>query len=182
MVDVHTGEQVDVRVAGRAMHRPVLGQLLVGREDLFDDDPRPHERLVQSLEVFTRIGEAVGMVDAQAIDAAVAREAADQSVRRLEHGAVLDAHAREIGDLEEAAIVDLVRGDAPVREAVVLLLQYPVQRHRILDGAGFEAAGALRVQREAVIEVAHAPAPALALQLELARFQRLAVVSSEHRQ
>jgi hypothetical protein len=41
---------------------------------------------------------------------------AHQRVRGLEHRAVLLAHAGEIGDLEEAPVVDVVRAHAPERE------------------------------------------------------------------
>ena len=80
------------------------------------------------------------MVDAHAVDAAAAfselpapfGKARDQPVRRLEHGAVLDLHAGEIGDLEEAPVVDLVGGDAPERQPVVLLLEQAMERERVL--------------------------------------------------
>ena len=182
LVDVDAGEEIGVAVAGRAVHRPVRGQVLVLRQDLLHHDPRAHERLVQALEVFARIGEAVRVVDAQPIDAAALCQAADQRMRRLEHRAVLDAHAGEVRDLEEAPVVDLVGGHAPVGEPIVLLLEQAVQRERVFHRARLERARALRVERKAVIEVAHAPAAALVLELELARFQRFAVVLAQHRQ
>jgi len=54
-------------------------------------------------------------------------------VRRLEHRAVLDADAGEVGDLEEAP--ELISSDhAPVGEPVVLALEQPVQRHGSFSG------------------------------------------------
>ncbi|OLC69970.1 MAG: hypothetical protein AUH79_00540 [Betaproteobacteria bacterium 13_1_40CM_4_64_4] len=99
-------------------------------------------------------------------------------MRRLEHRAVLDADAGQVGDFEEAPIVDLIRRHPPVREPVVLPLEQPMQRHGIFHG--LQIPGGARIEREAVVEVAHAPAPAFVLQLELSRFQRLAIVLAQH--
>ena len=121
------------------------------------------------------------MVDAHAVDAAAFRQARHQAVRGLEHRAVLHAQAGEIGDLEEAPVVDLVGRDAPERKPVVLLLEQAVQRERVLGG-GLQADLAFRVEREAVVEVAHAPLARLAVALDLQLLQRFAVVLAEHRQ
>src|SRR4051794_41959849 len=64
----------------------------------------PDARLAQPLEVAGRVGEPVGMVDAQPVDEAVAHEADRQAVRLLEHLGILLAHAGEVVDVEEAAV------------------------------------------------------------------------------
>ena len=60
------------------------------------------------------------MVDAQALNALVGDHREDQLVRACEYLRVFDAQAGEVVDVEEAPVVDLVRGDAPVCEPVVL--------------------------------------------------------------
>ena len=71
------------------------------------------------------------MVDAQAIDAPAPREARNERMRGREHLGVLGPQAGEVGDLEKPAVIDLVRGDAPVSEPVMLLLEKPVQRQAV---------------------------------------------------
>ena len=46
-----------------------------------------------------------------------------QPLRRLEHGAASMRSAASVVDVEEAPVVDLVGGDAPVREPLGLLLE-----------------------------------------------------------
>jgi len=60
-------------IAGRARARPVGGKLLVTLEDLLHHDPRARGRF-QACKVAARIGEAVGMVDAQAVHPALSHE------------------------------------------------------------------------------------------------------------
>jgi hypothetical protein len=67
-----------------------------------------------------RIGEAVGMVDAQAVRLALRDELHHAPMRRREDVLALGAQAGEIVDVEEAAVVDVVGGHAPEREAVGL--------------------------------------------------------------
>src|SRR5678815_1599899 len=112
------------------------------------------------------------MVDAHAFDRLALRQARDQAVRGREHLRVFGAHRREVGDLEETAIVDLVGGDAPVREPVMLLLEDPMDRKRI------SGTRRLAPQRKGVIEISDA----LVSYFYFTRFQRLAVVAAEHRQ
>src|SRR5581483_4629439 len=50
-----------------------------------------------------------------------------EAVCRLEYRLVLHAQCRKIVDVEEAAVIDLVRGNAPVREPVGLILEQPMQ-------------------------------------------------------
>ena len=96
-------------VAGRAGARPVVGQLLVALEDLLDDDPGAAGRVGQPLEVAARVGEAVGVVDPQPVDRAVARCSVEQQrVGRVEDLGVLDPHRDQRVDVEEAPVVQLL--------------------------------------------------------------------------
>ncbi len=78
---------------------------------------------LQLLEILRGIVEAVGMIDAQAIELAVAEQFQHQSMRGLEHRLVLHAKRGEIVDVEEAAVVDVIRRHSPVGEAIALALQ-----------------------------------------------------------
>ena len=49
-------------------------------------------------------------------------------IARLEHLGILDAHADQIGDVEEAPVVDLLAGDAPVSEPVPLRVEQRVEQ------------------------------------------------------
>ena len=119
------------------------------------------------------------MIDAHALHAALFRQARDQRMRRLEHLLVLDAHAGEVGDLEEAPVIDLVGGDAPEREPIVLSLEEVMQQERIaVELLDVQVFARLRIERKAMIEVAHA---SVALELDLALLERFAVMPAEHR-
>ena len=72
------------------------------------------------------------MVDAQPVDAGPSRQPRDEGMRGVEHRLVLGAQRGEIGDFEEAPVVDLVGSDAPEREPVMLFLEEVVQRQRVL--------------------------------------------------
>jgi protease-4 len=63
------------------------------------------------------------VVDPQARDLALIQQPEDESVRILEDLLPLHAEGGEIIDVEEPAVVDLVRRDAPVGEAEVLAAQ-----------------------------------------------------------
>jgi hypothetical protein len=94
-------------------------QVLAGLEDLLGHDPGPRGLLGQPGEVTLRVGEAVRVVDAQAVDDAVADLLQHQGVGRVEDRRVLDAHAREGGHVEEPPVGELVAA-APERQPVVL--------------------------------------------------------------
>ena len=67
------------------------------------------------------------MIDPHARDAPFAEQRLEQLVDRREHVAVLDAQAGQRVDVEEPAVVDLVRRGPPVRQPVRLLLEQLVQ-------------------------------------------------------
>ena len=168
-------------VAGRAVHRPRLGQALVPGEDLLRHHPqragraparrrceveegRPRVAALQPVEVAGRIVEPVGVIDAQAVDLARRDELEHEAVGRIEDRLVLHAEGGEVVDVEEAPVVDLVGGDAPEREPVRLRFQQLVQmleraRHarRAVEGAerAFDRRGRrmrVRGRREPALE------------------------------
>ncbi len=67
------------------------------------------------------------MIEADAGDRAFRDEIEQQRVRGVEHARVFHAQAREIVDVEEAAIVDLVERRAPVRQPIRLDFEQAVQ-------------------------------------------------------
>ena len=68
------------------------------------------------------------MIDAQAGDGAALHQLEDEAVHLVEHRRVFHAQRRELVDVEEAPVVDLLRRDAPVREPVRLLVEQPIER------------------------------------------------------
>ena len=68
------------------------------------------------------------MVDAKAGDLSLGQEPQDQAVRLLKDVGPLHADGRQLVDVEKPAIVDLVRGHAPIGEPVGLVLQQLVQQ------------------------------------------------------
>jgi hypothetical protein len=81
------------------------GQLLARLQDLLHDDPRAAGLLGQPVEVAAGIGQAVRVVDAQAVQHAVAHLLQQQRVRGVEDLRDLDAHPGQRRDVEEAAVV-----------------------------------------------------------------------------
>ncbi len=86
------------------------------------------EAALQPFEVLPRVVQPVGVVDAQAVDLALAEQAEDQVVRGVEDFLPLHAQRRQLVDVEKAAVVDLVGGHAPERQAVGLGVEQPVQQ------------------------------------------------------
>ncbi len=93
---------VEELVADGAVHRPVA-QRLAGVEDLLDPDPRG-AGVAQALEVLRGVGEAVRVVDADAVDDAVAQQLERLAVGELEDLRVLLADGGEVVDVEEAPV------------------------------------------------------------------------------
>ena len=136
-------------------------QVLAGREDLLDDDPGPARGRVQPLEVGLRVGEAVGMVDPEAVDHAAAMEVEQHRVRGVEDVCELDADRDQRVDVEEAPVVQDLVLLAPRRERVVL------SGEQVGERCVGVAPGR---EREAVLEVAqHRLAVVVAPDGELAR-------------
>ena len=121
------GEQpVDERegvVAGGAGGRPVGGQVLARLEDLLDQHVGAAGEGGEVVEVALGVAQAVGVVDPQPVDEALVEPPLDLDVGLGEDLGVLDAHGGEGVDGEEAAVVEVLVGRAPVDQLVVLLLQ-----------------------------------------------------------
>ena len=120
-------------VAGGAIHPPIARQGFAGAEDLFHIDGQVAVRTqavdapAQSPAVSAGVGQAVHMVDAQAIDQAFLDQREKRAMDGLEDLGAFDPQAAQFVDVEEAPPVDVVRGGAPAGQAVMLALQQRVQ-------------------------------------------------------
>ena len=74
-----------------------------GIEDLLDPDPL-HAALGQPRQVAGRVGQTVGVIDADAVDQALADQRQRQRVGLIEHLGTLLAHARQVVDVEEPPV------------------------------------------------------------------------------
>ncbi len=118
-------------VAGGACDGQRRLQRFVDREDLLDHDPRVRpDEFAQPRQVARRIRQAIGMVDAYAVDETLGEPALDLDVRGVEHGAVLLAQPGQRGDGEEPAVPAHVV--APADQPVVL----PIVHLRSATGTG----------------------------------------------
>src|SRR5438132_11965132 len=72
------------------------------------------------MEILRGIVEAVGMIDAQAIHFSVADELQNETMGGIENRLVLHSYTGQVVDVEEAAIVDVVRGHPPACQPVSL--------------------------------------------------------------
>jgi len=131
-------------VAGGARDRPVVGGCLVALEDFLGHHPGAPGGGGEAAQVAARVGETVGMVDAEGVDVPGVVQLQQQGVGGVEDVRVLDAHGDEGVDVEEAPEVELLVGDLPVGQAVVLRLDALGQGKVLRAGA----------HREDVVEVA----------------------------
>ena len=90
--------------------------------------PLEDVRVLQQPEIAAGIGEPVRVIDAEPVDLAFRQQAQRQPVRLLEHVGVFHPHRGEGVDVEEAAVVDLLRRDAPMRQAVSLRVEQLVEQ------------------------------------------------------
>ena len=128
-------DRVQEVVARRARGGPVRPEALFTHEDLLHHHV---EVAGQPPQVVGRVEQPVHVVDPQAGDDALAGEAEGERVERLEHRRVLHPHRRELVDVEEAPVVDLVGGHPPVAEAVTLVGEQrlePVEACRVARAA-----------------------------------------------
>ena len=126
-------------VPGRAVHGPVGRELLVGPENLFDDEVDGAFRMVigpgresggprlQPPQVVVRREEAVDVIDAQPGRRASRQELEHELVDLVEHGRVFDPQRRELVHVEEPAVIDFFRGHVPVGQSVRLLVEQRVE-------------------------------------------------------
>ena len=116
-VDQHPVGDGQELVPGGAGDRPG-GQALAVLEDLLDD----HERHLggQPPQVGGRVGQAVDVVDPDPVDQALGDQPEDGGVGAQVDLGVLLADPDEVVDGEEAAVVEVDRGPAPLDQLVVL--------------------------------------------------------------
>src|SRR5919201_4069513 len=142
-IDEDAVQQVEEIVSGRAMHSPIRSELFIADEDLFDHgvarEVRRGSRSIDSTrgiwlegsvtarlqveKVLHGVKETVRMVDAQALDAPLAQELEGDGMDRLKDLGLLDTDGRQIVDVEEPTIIDLVGCHAPVAQAIWLVGQ-----------------------------------------------------------
>ncbi|MNT27211.1 hypothetical protein D3C72_1628320 [compost metagenome] len=123
-------------IAGSAVGKPVAVQVLVGAEDLLHVDREmlqggvqrpPCQQAIdpsaQLAAVAARVGQAVDMVDAQAVYQAALDQLEQLGVGGLEHHRAFHPQAAQLVDVEEAPPVDVVGGGTPAGQTVGLALQ-----------------------------------------------------------
>src|SRR5262245_25354953 len=101
-VDEDREDVVEELVAGRSLDRPRT-KLLTRLDDLLDPDMRGAVAS-QPFEIRTWVREPVGVIDAQSVDEPRAYQLEHFRVSGLEHIWILDAHAGQLVDREEAAV------------------------------------------------------------------------------
>ena len=97
-----------------------LGQGFAGFEDLLDHDPGVTRGLAEPVAVLGGVAEAVGVVDAEAVDDPLVDPVEDEPVAVLEDLLILHPEADQGVDVEEPAVIQLLDGRLPVRQAIVL--------------------------------------------------------------
>ena len=124
-VGVHEEAVTDVEevVAAGSFDRPVGAEELAGLEDFFADDPGVRSVFAQAGEVLEGIAQAIGMIDADAVEDTFVEPVEDAAVGGVEDVRALDANADKRIDVEEATIAEFLIGGAPVGETVVLLIE-----------------------------------------------------------
>ena len=147
-VDQHARRPRRGRRSPSSRRCPALGQVLARLQDLLHHGPPAAGGLGQAVEVALRVGQPVGVVDAQAVDGAVADQPQDELVGRVEDLRVLDPQPGEGVDREEPAVVQVAVGPPPVDQLVVLagvhLLRRPPAPSRARAGSGCRSSGARR--------------------------------------
>ena len=145
-------------ITGGAVARPVGRQVLAGGEDLFQVQAQAAglepalaagriQPAAQLAHVAGGIGEAIDMVDAQAIQMAFGHQPQRQRMHRVEHCRQLHPQRHQRGDVEEAAVVEHVVAHAPPVQAVGLAFDQLVQAAVAALGTVVVVAQPLRARR-----------------------------------
>src|SRR5438093_62647 len=139
-VDEEAVQKIEKVIPGGSMNRPLRGERLAATENLFHDqiERQPSGLVVGRqfgacprlylLQIVFRIVEPVYMIDAKAGDGALFEEAKDQLMGFVEDRRIFHADGDEIVDVEKTAVIDLFRGDTPVRQAVGLIIEEIVEK------------------------------------------------------
>src|SRR5690348_12805815 len=97
---------------------PRVRQDLAAHQDLLNHDISVRSQTrAQRAAIAGGIGKTIDVIDAHAVDQALAMQAQDQRVRLLEDLLVFLAQADKVVDLEEAAEIDAIAGALPPRQA-----------------------------------------------------------------
>ncbi len=149
---------------------------------------REHVMVLQPAEVAGGVVHAVGVVDPQPQHLAARDQLEREAVGGGEHFLTLHREGGEVVNVEEAAVVDLVRRVAPVREAVVLRRQQRVEPVEAAASPGVPLRAArssgrrsatLWGERELAVVVADEEFAVLVNNIEFALFQHLRIVIAE---
>src|SRR4029079_5013573 len=125
-VDEDVFQPIQELVTRRSLHRPIAGQALAERQDLlYEDGNILTDCGAKTLEIFSRVGQPVDVVDADAVDQSGRDQLQCQRMRLTKNLFVLDAYTDEIVDIKKATIADLSSAQpaAPRHEPVVLQVQ-----------------------------------------------------------
>ena len=87
-------------------------------QDLFHDEVEgPGAAGTKIVDIGLGVEQPVDMVDTQTVQSAILDHRQDAGMGMTEHRRQLHAHAGQVVDVEEAAIVDVVAGNAEVGDA-----------------------------------------------------------------
>ena len=122
-------------VAGGPVHGPVRGQRLAGLEDLLHHEVALRQDVgAQAPRVAGRVRQAVRVVHAQPVHEPFADPAGGFGMDGVEDLGLVHPDARERGDGEEAAVVQLGVAAAPADQPVVLALVHGAGQAGLLRG------------------------------------------------
>ncbi|MNZ68360.1 hypothetical protein D3C78_866250 [compost metagenome] len=126
-------------------------QVFIGAENLLDVDREMLKRRIegapgkqtvdppaQLAAIAAWVGQAVDMIDTQAIDQPSLNQLEQLGMGRLEYHRALYAQTAQLVDVEETPPVDVVGGSAPAGQAVGLAFQQQVQAFEAAFGAAVE--------------------------------------------
>ena len=136
--------QVQKTIARGAFHRPFHAQRFVAAQDLFGHDIERPIRVVlfrvpirsrgpsfagvlQEPEIFLRFKQTIRVIHAQSANMALPHQIENQLMHRRKYFGIFHANSRQIVDVEEAPVVDLIHRNAPEAEAIGFALQQPLE-------------------------------------------------------
>ena len=125
------------------MYHPIRPQTLIADQDLFDHEiiwairrvPRKllnvrgscrqdmEARRLEVKEVLHRVEQTIWVVDAQASHLPCTEQSEHDGVHGPEDLGLFDANRRQLVDIEEASIVDLIRRHPPIAKTIRLMCQ-----------------------------------------------------------
>src|SRR5689334_24544991 len=79
--------------------------------------------LLEPIEIGFGIKEAVGMIDAKALDFVLSEKLQHETVRRLKHVRQFHSERDQFGYVEESPIIEFFRADTPKGQPIMLLLE-----------------------------------------------------------